>query len=106
MNEVSTNVTAGENPTLDSVEVEELPEERAKLTGGKQNFAKGSGNVLPVVLIVIGVIVGVVLLAAVVSMLLKGGLFGASGAASGVEPPPEQAPLNDVQAQRVAQMDW
>ena len=72
-----------------------------------ETASAGQGNVLPVVLIVIGVIVGVVLIAAVISMLLKGGASAAgAGGSSGAQPALEQAPLNDVQAQRVAQMDW
>ncbi|XP_039265221.2 laminin subunit alpha-5-like isoform X2 [Styela clava] len=77
-----------------------------------QNFAEddvASSSVVPAILIIIGVIVGVVLFAAVVSAVMKGGLFaGGAGSVPANPPPPpmEQAPLNDVQAQRVAQMDW
>nr|CAB3263372.1 laminin subunit alpha-5 [Phallusia mammillata] len=66
-----------------------------------------TGTLLPVVLIVIGVIVSIVLIGAVVSALLKSSLV--SGGAAPPPPAaasPEQMPLNDVQAQRTAQMDW
>lgn len=75
-----------------------------------EDEAASSSSVLPAVLIIIGVIVGVVLFAAIVSVVLKSSMIsGITGSGSPGLPPPvpqEQAPLNDVQAQRVAQIDW
>lgn len=66
-----------------------------------------AGTLLPVVLIVIGVVVSIVLIGAVVSALLKSSLVSGGAAPPPPAPAtPEQAPLNDVQAQRTAQMDW
>ena len=83
-------------------------EEAAKLTAEKDEVTPGRGNVLPVILIVIGVIAGVALIAALISTLLRGGFAAGEGAAAvpAAQSPPEQTPLNQVQADRIAQMDW
>ena len=65
-----------------------------------------AGNILPTILIAIGVIVGVVLLAAIVTTLLRSQLIPNPVRGVNLPPSPEQAPLNDVQAQRVGNMDW
>lgn len=55
------------------------------------------------ILIVIGIVVGAVLIAAVISTVLKSSPEPLAGSPGQV---PEQAPLNDVQAQRTGQMEW
>ena len=95
-----------EQPTSDEEEISDDNYESA-LKGEKNLVSTTDGKVLPVILIVIGIIVGVVLVAAVISTVLKstGGLRpGNPGQFQSQSP--EQAPLNDVQAERVGQMDW
>jgi len=85
----------------------ELPRRGAKPdSAGEDAAGKATGSLLPVILIVIGVVVTVVLIGAVVSSLLKSSLASGGGAPSLPPVAPEQQPLNEVQAQRTAQMDW
>lgn len=101
---VNISEKTNEKPKLDLKEnalVAYTPDEKSK----KNTENDDNRPILPVLLIIIGFIVGVVLVAALISVIMNGNLFGTAP----VQPPPPspaQAPLNIIQAQQVAQMDW
>lgn len=96
-----------EKPKLDLKQnalVAFIPDERSF-----ENEENGvSRPILPVLLIIIGVILGVIVVAALISTIMNGNLLRTRPTLPPQTPPasPEQAPLHDVQAQKVSQMEW